>query len=220
VKFKALFAVLAVFACGSAAAGPFVEAGGACAQDHGDGIWYQEAFPHKVQLCGPTFAVGYRAGAWSFGAAHLFRTSSTSQATVRDQDYDSKAHKCLDNCDAPATFETKGSAYGAFVRYEWRPWRGAIVEAGALVFQPRMQVVVSNWRENGDPANPAVRGVYTHKREVGITPSIGLGWKAGDVRAMARFYPWVKVRKDSLDGSSVTGLYNGPTGTLTLSYDF
>lgn len=220
MKFKVLFGALAILASSSAAAQVFIEAGVARAQDHGDGIWYHEAFPHEVNLTSPTFAIGYRHGAWSAGVAHLFRVTSRSQATVRDQDYDAKAHKCLANCDYPATFETDGQAFGAFLRYEWRPWRGVIVEAGGLLFSPRQKVIVSEWRENGDPRNPAVAGTYTNDVEWAVTPSVGLGWREGRFRFMGRYYPWVKTGGDAPDGSRVTGLYNGPTATLTVSYDF
>lgn len=198
----------------------FIEAGGACVRDHGDGVWYQTAFSPRVDLCSPTFAVGYRIGAWSVGAAHLFRVSSTSRATVRDQDYDSDAGRCLDNCDYPATFETDGRAFGAFLRYEWKLSQGVTFELGALLFSPRQTVRVSNWRENGDPLKPAVMGLYTNDVEWKITPSIGAGWQTRGVRVMTRFYPWVKTGGDAPDGSRITGLYNGPTGTLTVSYDF
>ena len=216
-------AALAALFISPAGAQVFIEAGGACVRDHGDGIWYQEAFSPRVDLCSPTFAAGYRFGAWSVGAAYLFRVSSHSQATVRDQDYDPKAGRCLDNCSTLATFDTNGSAWGAFVRYEWKLSQGVTFEAGALIFTPRQTVWVSDWRENGDASNPAVSARYDNRHEWRITPSVGAGWQARGVRVMARFYPWVKTGGDEVSGSTfvgLTGLYNGPTGTLTISYDF
>jgi hypothetical protein len=203
----------------------FVELGGACVRDHGDGVWYQEAFAPQVRLCSPSFALGLRYGSWSAGAAHLFTVKSRSRATVRDQDYDINAHRCLTNCTHPALFETKGSAYGAFVRHEWTFKHDVVVELGALVFTPRQTVYVSEWRANGDANQPPVSARYDNGHEWRITPSLGAGWRSGPVRVMARVYPWVKTGGDevSADGkrfAGLTGLYNGPTATVTLSCDF
>lgn len=219
---KLIGAALAALFFASVQAQPFIEAGGSCVKDHGDGVWYQRAFSPTVDLCGPTFALGYRWGAWSVGAAHLFRVSSKSQATVRDQDYDPKAGRCLDNCSALATFETDGKAYGAFVRYEWT-LGDAVLELGALLFSPRQTVWVSNWRANGDATQPPVSARYDNGREWRITPSIGAGWKFGSLQVMARFYPWVKTGGDEVSGTTftgLTGLYNGPTLTATASFRF
>lgn len=213
-------AAVALFAP-AASAQFFVEAGVARVRDHGDGIWYQEAFAPRVDLASPTFAVGYRLGAWSVGAAYLFSVSSHSKA-VHDHEYDPHAHRCLANCDLAATFDSEGYTFGAFLRHEWKLAHGITLELGGLLFSPRQSVSVSGWRENRDaPVSPAV--TYTNDVEWKITPSIGAGWQSQGWRVMGRFYPWVKTSGDEVAGGTftgLTGLYNGPTGTLTVSYDF
>jgi hypothetical protein len=216
-----LAALLLALPC-LASAQMFAEAGMSGAQTQ-DGLWYQQAFDPHVDARSGTFAVGYRVGAWSVGGAYLLRTSSVSQATVLDADYDPGAGSCLRNCDAPATFETRGAVYGAFVRREWVMARGVTFELGALAFVPRQTVWVSGWRAGGDPAQPAQSARYDNRHEWRLSASLGSGWTDGRWRVMARWYPWIKTGGDEVVGGTfegLTGLYNGNVATLTVGFDF
>jgi len=191
------------------------EIGYACARDHGDGIWYQRAYPYATDLCAPTFDVGYRVGGWTFGYRDLVRTSSRGQG-VEDVDYDVGQAKCLRACDTPATYVTSGRVYGIYAEYEWRSagWRWI---AGALVFIPEHEVTVSGWDETG-PVMPTA--TYVNPREPRVTPYVGAGYQfAPHAAVVARYYPFVKGAGDNGFESRAT-LYNGPLLTVSVRYEF
>lgn len=212
---------------GTAGAQWFVEAGGSCARPHGDGIWRQAAFPHRLSTCGPTLGLGYRAGGWSLGATHLLATSSDALALTTESDYDSVARRCIANCDQMGRFETRGQVYGLFARREWVTVQGAVLEFGALAYVPAHTVRVSEFHsrdQHGVPFGPA-EATYRNRFEVRASPSVGVGWRSDRWRLLARWYPWVKSSGDRLteDGTSyrsLTSLYSGQVTTVVLLHDF
>jgi hypothetical protein len=200
----------------------FVEGGAACARDHGDGVWYQAAFDHEVDTCSPSFAVGYRNGDWSFGAAYLVETrSGPNRALTNDADYDIHNKKCRANCEQTGLFETKGRVYGLFARREWVMARGVTFELGALAYVPEHTVRISEFysRDAHGKVYGPVEATYKNQFEVGGSLSAGIGARIDDWRLMARWYPWVKSSGD--DGfRSRASLYSGHVVTVTVSMDF
>ena len=181
--------------------GLILEAGYSCARDHGSGVWYQKAYPYVTDLCSPTFEVGYRICKWTFGYAHLLRTSSDAIATT-----------CDVGCADTSRFVTSGKVDGLYARYEWRHanW---IAEAGVLVFRPQHTVRAE-----------FLDATFVNEPEVRVTPSVGIGYDFSPFSLMARFYPAVKSagdrRSDNGGYTSLSSLYSGPVLTMSVRYEF
>lgn len=81
-----------------------------------DGIWYQEAFPHKfyTQSIAWKVGVGVRVDThWSFHVAYLnLGQVQADTLFVWDGDYDPKAHKCLKHCEKPHHLSTVDKLQG------------------------------------------------------------------------------------------------------------
>jgi hypothetical protein len=182
----------------------FVEAGATHFQTHKNGVWFQEGLHHSLRTTSPSLGFGVREGNWSFGATYLGKTESKALATVRDVDYDPVSKRCIDRCDALATFTGRGDVWGLYARRVVGNW-----EFGVLAFRPRWDISVTNFRPDGLLTNAVHKETYKHRPKWQLAPSVGI--KQGNWTL--RVHLGVKAR-----GDWITALYNGAATSLT--YEF
>jgi hypothetical protein len=200
--------------------------GMACANDHGNGVWYQEGFLHVVKLCTTSWEIGKRSGPWTFGFVILVRTHSDAYALTHDSYYDIANKRCRMHCDRTVRVIAAGKVNGLFLRREWiyGHW---VIEGGLLFFRPEHTVYLSDFGEldgNGVQHLKNYRLMHQNKDEYKITPSIGMGYRYGDFTLMLRYYPWVKSTGDRYEGNgrykTLTSLYSGPVLQAMVQFEF
>ena len=181
-----------------------------------DGTWYQEAYPHSIDL---------KDVAWSVGISHKFsgyprvraeyvdlgRASADALSISSDDDYDINTHKCTSSnpkrCEPIAHFSSHGTVKGlAFtIAPEWSFGPvSAYIEGGIFVYQPSYSahVVGMEWVDEGVKLDP-----YTikHKMTVESTYTFGAGIKYKNVDVSVRYYD-VEASDDD-----VAAIYIGAT---------
>lgn len=136
-----------------------------------DGIWFQQAFPHKFY----TDAFAWKAGLgarinphWSIHAAYVnLGTVKADTQFVWDQDYDPIQHQCVKNCTTPHTLSTTDFLRGPELLVGYHYPIGAFdpfVKAGmALMFHTVRATCTTSWGEG-------CSGVDT-----GLIPMVALG---------------------------------------------
>jgi hypothetical protein len=185
-----------------------LEAGATHFQTHANGVWFQEGLPYALRTTSPTLGLGVREGPWTIGATYLGKVESKALATVRDVDYDPVSKRCLDRCDALATFTGRGDVWGVYLR-RLNHTKFAQIEIGLLAFRPRWDISVSNFRPDGLLTNAVHAETYKHKPKWQLAPSLGI--KQGNWTV--RVHLGIKAR-----GDWITALYNGAATSLT--YEF
>ncbi len=169
--------------------------------DRGDGVWYQQALPHKLQLNSPALmlgvhgALGRYAGRrfdWHFDFFHLGRAASDSWA-VMDNHYDPQRHVCLGHCTQPSHFIGSGTLWGfsAMLGAEPLANRRLEVRAGPWLYHQSWAVMIPNfysstgyapnlgwapWTSSGDAISHAASGW-------GLGLAGGLSWRWREYRA-------------------------------------
>jgi hypothetical protein len=182
----------------------FLEAGATHFQTHRNGVWFQEGLHHALRTTSPTLGFGVREDNWTIGATYLGKVESKALATVRDVDYDPVGKRCLDRCDALATFTGRGDVWGLYARRKFRH-----LELGFLAFRPRWDISVTNFRPDGLLTNAVHAETYKHRPQWQLAPSLGI--KQGNWTV--RVHLGIKAR-----GDWITALYNGAATSLT--YEF
>jgi len=179
----------------------FVEAGATHFQTHANGVWFQEGLPYALRVTSPTLGLGVRKDHWTVGATYLGKAEGKALATVRDSDYDPVSKRCIDRCDALATFTGRGDVWGLYARRKFGQ-----VEVGLLAFRPRWDISVTNFRPDGLLTNAVHAETYKHSPKWQLAPS--LGFKQGNWTV--RVHLGVKAR-----GDWITALYNGAATSIT-----
>lgn len=111
------YIVLLFFVASTANAGYFeVEAGQSNFTKIGDGVWYQEPFPHSLDLKSNAFSFTYGIpstwGDTRFSIFDLGNVETHSMVVPEDSNYDFDNHVCKDPCLPLSRFTGKGSARG------------------------------------------------------------------------------------------------------------
>jgi hypothetical protein len=181
-----------------------LEAGATHFQTHANGVWFQEGLPYALRTTSPTLGFGVREGPWTVGATYLGKVESKALATVRDVDYDPVGKRCLDRCDALATFTGRGDVWGLYARRKFRH-----LELGFLAFRPRWDISVTNFRPDGLLTNAVHAETYKHRPKWQLAPSLGI--KQGNWTV--RVHLGVKAR-----GDWITALYNGAATSITYEH--
>lgn len=157
------------------------------AQPVGNGGWYQDGFPHTLNLRSRTFMLGVTddiAPGWAWRAqyVHLGRYSSDAMAADRDEDYNPATQSCNPGCNL-ARYRGTGSVQGLAATIECYTLTADGVrlaaEGGSFLFRPDWRVQVDNWQPaKGQPgitiysANPGrVRAGFVVGASVGYA-----GW--------------------------------------------
>lgn len=150
LKYTILAALIAATSLPLDASAVTVEVGAGVAKytTRGDMTWYQEGFPHKLDLNAPAFEIGLSDTAWQrgrwgvdwfAGAAYLGNVHTEAWATPQDVNYNPQTKACNGECLKLSKFVTNGHSIGLKLTlaptYTYGHWKFAL-EAGAYVYRP------------------------------------------------------------------------------------
>lgn len=198
LRFKSTIAALtAIVACSSVAAAPRIEVGAGISQAaiHDDGVWYQKAFPHKLNTRSPTLLLGLTDDwnsrwRWHLDVVYLGRNSVDSWDTPNDENYNPRQPTgCNGVCLPLVNYKGSGSVAGIAATAEMHT-SGTTqvgVEAGPFLYYASWKLQVPGWypsvqtapgifQQSDAPTNLA----YNDKH-------IALGWVVG---LRAQRGPW------------------------------
>ena len=147
---KAFLAGILAFAPLAHAASIEVGAGVARSTTQGNGVWYQEGFPHSLDLQSPAFLIGVTGDltptlAWHVDAVSLGSYSVNSQDTPNDANYSGSGYK---GTPLPlAHYIGSGSVYGIAATLQAHTqgkWQFGI-QAGPFLYHSTWALTVPNW---------------------------------------------------------------------------
>lgn len=159
-----LFLAMTPFAA-SAATTFELSAGQGYAQAQSDGNWYQQRFPHELNLESPAVSIGMRtdlsprialhAGAYWFG-----ENSSHAMAVTHDDLYaKNSVSGCHAECPRLATFQGRGNTWGLHALVEFHT-TGATqfgFMAGPILYHTKWTETIPDWF----PTTPTGSGGFT-----------------------------------------------------------
>jgi len=193
---KAFLAGILAFAPLAHAASIEVGAGVARSTTQGDGVWYQEGLPHRLNLHSPVFLLGVTGDltqnlAWHVDAVSLGSYSVDSWDTAADADYSPASHQCLRNCTNLAHFMGSGHVYGIAATLEAHTqgkWQIGL-EAGPFLYHSSWSVQVPNYfAAAGWPANTAPAQVAPWGWMQGGVQRSKSSWHIGSVVGLTARY--------------------------------
>jgi hypothetical protein len=170
----------------------------ACAGTHGNGVWYQEGYPYRLDLCSTSWEVGVEKEGWSFGYSRLLQTSSDAYALTADEYYDVAQKKCRKHCDRTGYFHTSGKVDGLYLRREW-VYHNIVFMLGGYVFIPQHTVRISEFygtNPDGSKYEHPVSATYENKTEYKFSPSFGVGYRYENLTFMVDYHTSVKSSGD------------------------
>lgn len=102
---------------------------------HQDGIWYQQPYPHDIDLRSASLRMGIVVDRWRFGAEYLGSVHSTALAKASD-------HAYLHGRTYPlSSWYGQGRTYGAYVIRDFTPFY-----AGAYLYRTTWDMHIPDWR--------------------------------------------------------------------------
>ena len=191
---------------------------------HGDGVWYQEAFPYSLDMTSGAWGVRYDTpkteSGWSFGGGfqRLGTVSSSALAVALDGrvpddgGYNSQTKTCNGRCWPLSRWYGHGSVKGVFAAAtkHYGPWQ---IEGGVYLYQPRWEVYVPDWIPTRD-AEPREIIVRHHARWQ-FGPMFGVRYAPGEWQGLSLSYSlWQTQTQDSQWNS----LYKRYAQNLSVGY--
>ena len=186
-----------------------VAAGVSRSSPHGDGIWYQDPFPHYLHLNSAAATVRWDAPVnddWSmgFGYAYLAKISSSAKANALDgrfagdHGYNASTRGCNGTCLPLSQYNGAGVAQGIFgaATRHVGPWA---FEGGVSLLHPTWVVNVPDWTPcmTCTPTNITV----AHRARLQPDLMLGVGYRDG---------PWsvkLSVWQTASQGDDISSLY-------------
>ncbi len=150
---------------------------------HGDGTWYQSAFPHTLRLNSPVAQIGVVGDAlpwlrWHVDAIYLGRYRVDSVDTPNDGNY-APGVGCKGACLPLTHYSGAGSIYGIAATLEAHTqgaWQWGI-EAGPLLYHRTWAVSVPDWY----PSVEVRPQVFAPSGTVSPVLTHDAGWSLGGV---------------------------------------
>jgi len=156
---KLRFIAFALLLAGMPAHAARVEVGAGIAQaiPQDNGTWYQEGFPHSLNLRSPVFLLGVTGDltpniAWHVDAVSLGSYSVDSQDTPNDANYSGSGYR--GNHLPLAHYVGSGSVYGIAATIQAHTqgkWRFG-VQAGPFIYHSAWTLAVPNWYPSAEVA--------------------------------------------------------------------
>jgi hypothetical protein len=187
---------------------------------HDDGVWYQEAFPYKLNLTSPSLGLRYDGDGWTAGYMHLGRVTSNAKAVALDGrvegdgGYNSSTKACNGPCWPLSTWHGNGEVQGLFfgltkpVNPEWT------IEGGIYLYRPTWEMNIPDWIGCRD-CKPAPLSVKHHAFwQPG--PYVGIRWQLPSNPLSLNFSIWQTATR----GDEWCSLYTGATYNVSLGYSF
>jgi len=158
-----------------------------------DGTWYQEAFPHKLDITGLVWSIGAR---WHLKGKYYFRLAWTDLGSVRsdaaavvsDEDYANGAPYTT----PVAQYVGNGRVYGLYASVLSRPETGFLWEVGLGAYKPQWRMDVYNWRSHESLPGDDFHFKHTGGWQVGPKFAAGYGWANGWEVLVSTY--WVKTK--------------------------
>ena len=153
-------------------------------RDHGDGTWYQSAFPHTLTLTSPLLQIGVVGDAapwlrWHVDAVYLGRYAVDSLDTPNDANYNPHSPTgCNGKCLPLTRYIGSGSVWGIAATLEAHTqgaWQWGI-EAGPLLYHRTWSLSVPDWY----PSTQMADGTFQPGKVTPISTS-DAGWTVGGV---------------------------------------
>jgi hypothetical protein len=184
-----------------------------------NGFWYQEGFPHKLQLTSPAASVKYYtdidSGRLQLGVGYHFlgKAKSSALATASDENYNSNTHACNGPCWPMSHWYGSGSIHGvsASVRMYDKSlsW---FIEGGVMASRATWSVYIP------DLLNCATCTPYpftaTHTPRIAIDPMLAIGYTKGN---------WVmqlSIVPTHAPGDQYPAIFKGASPQLLIGYKF
>lgn len=149
-----LAAVAALFALSVTPANAAVdlELGAARYAATGDGVWFQQDFPHQLDLTDKSYSIALRGAVapwldWRFGFADLGRVHTDALAVPEDANYDFVNHTCNGPCMPLSRFIGHGGARGFFLTLQPTYRRGkfyAFAEGGVTLMRVQWSMYIQH----------------------------------------------------------------------------
>lgn len=190
-----------------------VGVGSSIAVIHGDGVWYQRAFPHDLDTRAPAFKVGLTGDisprlSWHLDAVHLGRNSVNSRSTPHDENY-IKGVGYNGTALPLANYIGTGKVYGFAATLEAHTTGDTQygVEAGPFIYRSKWRMSVPDWypAQQTGPSTFVAAGpvapVWADQAQWALGGVVGLTARKGPVGLSLRVY---------LDGKGFKGHGSDP----------
>ncbi|MDT6962947.1 hypothetical protein QTN24_15725 [Cupriavidus sp. SZY C1] len=200
-----------------------VGAGVARYTTRGNMMWYQEGFPHTLDLNAPAFEAGladnfYQNGRfgidWHASYVYMGNVHSDAIATPVDSNYDKVNKTCFGECYAMSRYVANGHNQGIKLtiepNYTYMGWRFGL-EAGAYIFRPTWHATVYDVPPC-KTCEPQTLNVASDSR-IQVAPVVGVSIGRGGFSVAALHY-FNKTR-----GDPTFPIWKSTT-TLMLKYRF
>jgi hypothetical protein len=175
---------------------------------HGDGVWYQQAFPHDLSTRAQSLSIGLADRKYRIGIEALGTVKTVAVATPSDADYNANHGAATWPL---AHWYGTGSVTGLYASRVWT--QGYIsAELGLYAYRPTWSVTIPDWHECKECAPHYVK--VTHKTQYSITPYVGIGMTSGNTQVM------VTARQTQTRGDEWTAYYSGVSYNASIRYTF
>ena len=190
-KLSILLATLLL--CGVAGAVQF-EAGIGVTQatSQGNGAWYQEGLPYKLDMRSQVWTIGVTDKItpnvnWHVNYVNLGIYRGDALAADRDEDYDPTTQSCKPGCNV-ARYISNGSANGISATLDYHR-NGFGVNGGPYLYKPISRHTVEGWKASPEAVPQTIHVANNEKLKIGFT--LGVFYEMGDTRLALQNY-WNK----------------------------
>jgi len=177
-----------------------------------NGTWYQEEFPHKLNLTSSAFIAKIEQSindkyAINAGYLYLGKTSSDALASASDADHSWPLSNWIGY----------GDVKGFFLQGKRKFSNGIFIEGGTYYYKATWQEYISDWRACADCATQYVE--VSHVPKWKLAPIYGLGYQK-DNWSVALQQTWVDADEGSVEGTNFPAVYKKYTTSIFVNYTF
>jgi len=180
-----------------------------------NGIWYQEAFQHKISRRSPSIGFDYILGngdKWQFGVGYLYvgKVSSYAEAVADDANYDLKTNTCVGKCLPLSHWYGQGNVQqiSFFTRSNYGYW---FADIGVSVYRPSWSVDIPDYRPYNEI--PEVYKRVDHIPRIEALPTFAIGYRQDKIIVKLSIVPTVAH-------GDWPAIYRGVSPNLSVGYSF
>lgn len=227
---KRVLLVVLLAAC-TATAGEFdVSAGASKFPKYGNGIWYQEAFPHTLEVSGrPSLGFGFSESllpnvrgrvAYTF----VGRVTTDALAVGDDNNYDFAANKCKTPCLPLGRWRGSGEVHSVsatLAPYITTRYGDLFVEGGVTAYKPSWKMTVDNWTMRFGDTPITINVSCVSKVRLGSTFGLGFRFKQWTaVVSKTKVGGRTHTDNDGAAGSYCPAIYKDHATNFSMRYSF
>lgn len=189
-----------------------------------DGIWYQDPFPHQLNMISPSY--GFRVDGkknsddWSFGIGYMNLGKVTSSAKAvaldgmvpGDGGYNASTKSCNGPCWPLSQWNGSGNVQGVFgaATKHYGPFA---LEAGVYIYKPTWKVNIPDWIACATCATQNISVHHNAKWQVG--PMFGAKYEFNDKWSLN-----ASMWHTASEGDEWSSLYHNMTYNMSIGYKF